>query len=307
MFLGGWFDDQEQLGAEAGYFFLASRNTNFAAGGDGSLTSPVIARPFFNAATGQQDASLVNYPAIGSNLPQDLVIAGSVHVGLSSQMQGAEINGTYALFKTRGFCLDGLAGVRYVFLRELLDVNENDQVGPSAGVLINTTINVHDHFGATNNFYGGQVGLKASLRHDSWEIDLIGKFAAGAMDQSVDINGSTQFIPLNGSSQVVPGGLLALSSNSGHYQRDVFTIVPEVTVQLRYHITTWLDATVGYSLIYLGSTVRPDQEVDTTINPGLVPTSLSHGVVSGQVGPVFAFHGTDFYAQGLNLGLTFQY
>jgi hypothetical protein len=186
-------------------------------------------------------------------------------------------------------------------------VNEHDQVGQAAGVLVDTTINVHDHFGTSNNFYGGQVGLKASLRRDNWEIDVIGKFAAGMMDQAVDIYGSTQFIPPSGPSQVVPGGLLALSSNSGHYQRDVFTIVPEVTVQLRYHITTWLDATVGYSLIYLGSTVRPDQEVDTTINPGLVPASLSYGTVTGQGGPFFAFHGTEFYAQGLNLGFTFQY
>jgi len=235
-FLGGWFNEEEQLGAEIGYFFLGSRNVNFSQGGDGSTTSPIIARPFFNAVTGQNDASLVSFPGLAG---------GALNIINASRMEGTEANAVSDLFQNREFCIQGLTGFRFVHLKEFLSIQEAIQVDPGAPVFPGEKIGLQDYFGATNYFYGGQVGLKATMRTDHWSIDVLSKVALGSMVEVVNINGATAITPAGGQPQIVPGGLLAQPSNSGQFQRSVFAVVPEVGVQLSYHITENIHATAG--------------------------------------------------------------
>jgi hypothetical protein len=296
-FLGGWFDCEEQYGAEAGYLFLASRDTGFFQAGDGSPTSPIIARPFLNALTQSNDASLVSFPGL---------IAGAIAVSNTSSLQGAEVNGLVNLYMTRGFRLDALAGMRFLYLTEALQVRESDLVQDGSPVLANTSITVLDRFKTTNNFYAGQVGFKAALRRDHWDFEVVGKLAAGSMNQQVGIHGATALVPLSGPAALFPAGFLALPSNSGDFHRDVFTFAPEVTLRFGYKCTEWLHLTAGYSFLYVDSVLRPGEQVDTTINPNQVPTSLTSGP-AGPARPAFAFHGTGFFAHGAAFGLLFQY
>ena len=297
-FLGGWFDAEERFGAEAGYFFLGSRDVGFNQAQSGGTGSAILARPFFNALATINDASLVAFPGL---------LGGALNITNASQMQGGEVNGVMSVLKNREYSLDALAGFRFVYLKEFLRIQENDQVKIGAPVFPGDLIGVEDYFGTTNKFYGGQVGFKASLRKDSWDINLVGKTAIGSMMEVVAIQGATVITPPTGSQSVSPAGLLALSSNSGLFHRNMFAVVPEVTVDVSYHITERIHATLGYSFMYLSKVARPGDQVDVTINTNLVPTSLGAGMAGGPTRPFFAFHGTDFYAQGGFVGLMFQY
>jgi hypothetical protein len=129
---------------------------------------------------------------------------------------------------------------------------------------------------------------------------LITKVALGPTQQMVNIQGSTL---VNGTTRL-EGGLLALSSNIGHYSRDVFTVVPEVGLNLGYQLTDHLRLFVGYNFLYWSSVVRPGNTVQRAINPNLLPGST---VMGGPDRPAFAFRGSDFWAQGVSFGLEFRY
>ncbi len=60
---------------------------------------------------------------------------------------------------------------------------------------------------------------------------------------------STTSIPGAGSA-TFDQGLLALDTNSGVYERDAFTIVPELDLSVMYNLCSKLSVSVGYSVIY---------------------------------------------------------
>jgi hypothetical protein len=104
---------------------------------------------------------------------------------------------------------------------------------------------------------------------------------------------------------VNPGGLLALSSNSGHFSRDRVSLVPEFGVNLGYQVTPHLRVFTGYTLLYWFDVVRAGDQVDLTINPNLLPPVT--GPVAGPFRPAPRFQTTDLWVQGLSAGLEFRF
>jgi hypothetical protein len=297
--LGYWFDDQQCWGAEGGYFFLGGRTTS-----QGFLPADdkVLAIPFFNLGTGLQDAGAVAYPGLAS---------GHVLVGVSNDLQGGEINLTTALLKTEHVRLEGLVGLRYLSLDEGLSIYQSStiNVAPSyAGVVIpnnGNIINVSDQFETRNRFFGGQLGARAEFRNERWTLEILTKVALGDSNETVNIHGSTTI-----NTQPVTAynaGFLALSSNSGQFSRNAFSVVPEINATLGFQLTDHIKLFAGYSFLYWTNVVRPGDQVDTAINPNLVPTSTTYGAAGGPNRPGFAFRTTDFFAHGVNMGLEFRY
>jgi hypothetical protein len=100
---------------------------------------------------------------------------------------------------------------------------------------------VIDSFSTINHFYGGQVGLVVDFSRGCWFLDFRGKLALGAISRVADINGSTTFLA-GGTPTIVPGGLFAQSTNSGHHTNAAFSVVPELGVRAGCHITSYLRA-----------------------------------------------------------------
>ena len=53
--------------------------------------------------------------------------------------------------------------------------------------------------------------------------------------------------------------------------------------------------------------VLPGDQINRTVNPGLVPTSQTFGTAGGPLQPSPIFQRTDFWAQGVNFGLEYRY
>jgi hypothetical protein len=129
----------------------------------------------------------------------------------------------------------------------------------------------------------------------------LGKLALGNMEQIVKVRGQTTISnALTGNGQYV-GGLLAQRTNIGEYQRDVFAVAPELGITLGCQLTRHWQATCGYSFLYLSRVARPGQQIDLDVNPDLLPPEYSP--FAGLERPEFTFRDTDFWAQGLNVGL----
>jgi hypothetical protein len=282
---GIWCDDCHDLGFEGVFFFLGQQTTHETVASNGI---PVLARPFFNASTGMEDSELIAFPN---------VLSGGAIVTQMTRLLGAEANLRSNL--CRGCCtnVDFLAGFRFIALDEDLGINEA-LATPTGGSFL-----VADGFNTRNRFYGGQVGLDAEVRRGHWFLDVKTKIALGSNNEVVNIGGNTVITdPVRGQS-ALSGGLLALSSNSGRFSREMFAVAPEATVNIGYQLTSNLRAYVGYNFLYLSNVVRPGDQIDRTINPNLIPPPMP----SLPVRPAFVFKGSDFWAQGLTFGLEFRY
>src|SRR5439155_11897083 len=101
-----------------------------------------------------------------------------------------------------------------------------------------TRVTVTDQFQTRNRFNGGQVGYAAERIWDRFSLDGRASIALGDTSQTLDIAGAqTRLRPGMAAPDVFAGGLLATGPNLGHFTRDRFSVVPEVSINAGYWIT----------------------------------------------------------------------
>jgi hypothetical protein len=243
-----------------------------------------------DATTGLQSVELVAAPG---------VLAGSVTASTSSQFYGAEANLRRNIFCGCDWYVDALVGFRYLGLKESVSVDENlTVILPSGGGFL-----VHDRFGTQNNFYGTQLGTYGEYRFGRFSVGLKTAVALGTTQQIVDISGRTTISSPGSAPTTFPGGLLAQTTNIGRHTRDVFGVVPEVGLNLGYQCTDHIRVFAGYNFIYWNSVARPGNQIDTAVNPALLPPPVG----GGPNRPAFHFNGSEFWAQGITFGVEFRW
>jgi hypothetical protein len=259
----------------------------------------VLARPFFDINDGVNTAELTAFP--GSEI-------GRVDVTSTSRLWGSELNYRCNLCCGCFTRLDFLGGLRFAQLTESLNINESvvltgaNPLNLPAG----TMAAVSDHFGTRNEFFGGQVGLDANFHYCNWSVDLLGKIALGDTYQVININGSQVVINPASGTNFFPGGLLALPSNSGRFTGNRFSVLPELGIKLGYNVTDNLKLTVGYTAMYWSNVVRPGDQIDPVLNINQIP-NFSRSPIAGVASPIVPFKETAFWAEGLTLGLEYNY
>jgi hypothetical protein len=282
------------LGLEGTYFFLGTRTDTFLASGSGAPGTAVIGRPFVDANTGQELAFAVAAPHLFS---------GSVAVAYSARMQGAELNGVGTVHSTSRMQLDGLIGFRYLELDE--GVNVAEELTP---LTVPVRYSFADQFDGHNRFYGGQLGARFDMRRAGFFANFLGKVALGESYEVTRIGGVTVTTPTGGVSSPQPGGLLALSTNSGRFVREAFAVVPELGIKLGYHMSDHARFFVGYTFVYLSDVTRPGDQIDRVVNVSQVPlANPAGGPLTGVPRPEAPMHSSDFWTHGLSLGMEFRY
>jgi Putative beta barrel porin-7 (BBP7) len=295
---GMWLDDCHTHGIEFRYFELFPRSEDFNAG---SPSVPVIGRPFVDVTGGLPGVGDVEFAAFPG------LATGSIHIHQDTRLRGAEANYICNLCCCCERRFDVFAGFRYLELRDHLDIDEDVLVGPNAPAFAGSRILVSDHFATRNTFYGGQVGASAEFWRDRWFVNGRASIALGSTHQVVDIAGSTTIIAPSGATTVEQGGLLALSSNIGHYHRDRFSWAPELGFNVGRQITDNLRVFVGYNFLYWSNVVRAGEQIDPVLNRHLIPTSSTFGTPGGPARPAFSFHDSDIWAHGINIGVELRF
>jgi hypothetical protein len=287
-----WHD----VGFETTFFFLGENNHTSVFASPGF---PGIYRPFTDAVTGLNNAEFVAFPG---------VVSGATSVNYRTNFWGGEANLRYPLFCGCNWKLDLLGGFRFIDLDESLQMDESVTflvASPANGVNAGDNIQVSDHFGTINHFYGGQVGANVEGRVGRWIFGGTAKVALGDMHEVVNISGATLFSPAAGGASTAVGGLLAQPTNIGTFHQDHFAVVPDIGLKLGYQVTDHLRAYVGYDFMYLSSVVRPGDQVDVAVNTSQLPVQGAKSVLVGTPRPEVLFRQTSFFANGINAG--FQY
>ncbi len=295
---GAWLNSCKTIGIEASYFFIAPNSTNASTSTDGTPGSPNIGAPFIDATTGNE-AFLFG----GGGAIPGVVIPADANLRIGNRLQGAEFNFIGRLGSREAWTITGLAGFRYLNFHEDLTFSVGGSV-PALGV----NIARQDNFGAANNFYGGQIGIRGEYQMGRFFVMGGAKVALGSMNQVVTINGETNLSDPNGAAGgtvlAASGGIFAQSTNIGSYSRNVFAVVPECEFKLGYNITRSLSATVGYNFLFVSDVARPGTAIDRNLNFTQAPPG---GILVGTPAPTFSFSNSDFWAQGVSVGLQFKY
>jgi hypothetical protein len=306
--IGYWFNDCHTSGIEGEYLGLEDGNDDFRIWSPGT---PVISRPFFDLA-GNPRVELVAYPVTGPLAPP---IAGSVSVNARTDFQTAALRGRWEWFGEGSFCepgdcslcqcgrrVDITLGYRYLQLNDNLGIREEltttnyGDADPNA----NGSFLLQDSFATRNQFHGGELGLDFQTRRGRWTFEVDPKIALGSNQETVVINGSTTITNAAGVATTYPGGLLALTSNIGQYQRNVFAVVPQASFKLGYQLTPRLRVTTAYDFLYWSRVVRAGNQIDLTVDEaGIAPPTGT------PTRPTFAFQESGFWAQGFSFGLDY--
>jgi len=303
--VGCFLGSDNRYSVEFDGFWRGSSTPSFYAASD-ARGNPVIARPIFNIADGanREAAFLTSFPAL---------FEGSTQIQTRSQLAGFELNGRYHLYWWERLHADALLGFRYLNLTERTQFNDRlrplvDKQLTFRGAIVNppNSISDEDIFSTNNQFFGGQIGARASWETGRFSLDGFAKLAFGVSQQQVTIDGSTTLITPTGT-QTVQGGILAQKSNIGTYNRSAFTVVPELGFNLGVAVTEQVHVRLGYSILLWDRVARPTSQIDHNVNTGQVPSSPNFGLTTGPNAPVFQSHDEFFWNHFFNVGMELRY
>lgn len=299
-FSGGLWG-QRGLGIEASGFLLERRSTGFSTQSDLSGT-PLLGRPFFNPLEDAENNFIDSIPG---------AVAGAIDVTSSLRLWGWEASAAAALPGNGSVFL----GYRTLDLRETLQLSDTlfalvDDTITFRGAFVDagSVVADFDRFGTHNRFHGVQLGGRYEWCRGILTLGVLGKVGLGWTRQTVRIEGASALLSPGGGVALAPGGLLAQTTNIGHYTDDDFAVVPELGVHANLQLTPRLRARLGYNFLYWSSVVRPGDQIDRVVNPRLAPTAQDFTVPAGLPRrPAFSFERSDFWAHGVDLGfeLTF--
>ncbi|MFM8283463.1 MAG: BBP7 family outer membrane beta-barrel protein [Planctomycetaceae bacterium] len=306
--VGVWFDPRQLDGIEASYLELALARPGVVVGNaDGAL----LARPYVDSVTGAQAALVVPFPGA---VPADpALLAQSIQAGETSLFNGAEVLLRHSLVCDLFHRRYVVGGYRYFGLIDRLGVSQTNIISTGTpGGFPQLSVGSVDQFNVVNQFHGGEFGLIERWWHHRWGLQATGKVGFGATGIGTSINGLTQATQTvqnadgTTTSTLVsstPGGVLAQPTNSGSTWSSVFAAVGEVGVAVDYGILPQLRCSVGYTCIWWSQVARAGEQVDPAVNPSQFPP----GTLVGPPAPTFQLRTTDFWAQGLTLGLEYVF
>lgn len=291
-------EDQYFSGADVSYFFLPTESKKHSVFSSGLPGSPYLSVPYFNTLTASESSTPVAAPGL---------YQGDADLKVANSMQGVEVYSWNTLVTGDMFAFNWGLGFRYWNFDEHLTLCVNSPALNVPGEIYK----VKDQFHAENNFYGGQIGVGTNWSYQGFIFKAKGTIALGSMKEELTIKG--KFVTNNfngiGAPQTFSGGYFALPSNIGHHKRSCFAILPEVNLNVSYFVSdSWL-LKAGYSFLYVNKVLSAGKQINRNINPS--QSSLYEFTATptliGEASPKASLKNESFWAQGLNVGVEFNF
>ncbi len=293
--VGYWFDNCRRIGAEVNYLFLSKESKKYTVSSDAN-GSPSRFVPYFDVQTGLEALNPISTPGL---------YRGFASLKIDNWIQGTEVN-IVGSFPSNGCNMKfgWLAGFRWWNFNEHLKFFvDSPLVSPPS------IYNYNDTFKVKNNFYGGQIGGSFDYCYCNFFINLRGKVALGSMYQENTIDGSFTTNQFTGVPETFVGGFFALPTNIGHHKKTRFSVLPELNANLGYQITNYCSIKLGYSVMYVSNVLWAGKQIDRNLNPSQSANIVytPNPVLVGESSPKVRNKSECFWAQGLNVGLEFQF
>lgn len=292
--VGYGFNDQ--WGLDSSVFYIPKRSVSGSVSSSGAPGSKLLLIPLLDAVTGDDNSQAVSFPGI---------YAGQARFELSNELLGSDLNVTMRVASGSNWRVEALGGFKYLRLHEtFLFTTDSPNVPPFPVDVYSTT----DRFEATNNFFGAQLGVRGKVDWGSMFLNGVVKVGLGVMRQTLGISGTLTTNDFNnfGTPITYPGGgYFATPTNVGEKTRNEFGVVPEVGLNFGYRFTPWMSVVVGYTFLYANTVLRAPNQLPKSVNYSSFNAPPTFP--AGPQEPSFRYKSSDFWAQGLNAGLSFRF
>jgi hypothetical protein len=285
--LGVWLDPCAFRGVGARLWALGESTANLNLD---SESVPILARPFDNTYPGIADADVVAFPGNSS---------GGISIQNTSRVLGGDVLFRRMLMEDCGRRFDLIAGYQFARIDTDLLIQSHRTVVSTGGSLpFGTTLDMFDAFDTENTYNAGAIGFLCEVDRGDLSWGILAKVGLGNMRQRGRISGQTVTTVPQQPTETTDQGLLALGTNIGLHERDVFSVSPEIGLNVTYRLNDCVSVSAGYSFLYWSHVLQPTNAIDTTINP----TQIT-GRLVGPPRPAFGDQDTDFHVHGLNFGV----
>ena len=310
--LSAGYDLDPSYGVAIGATALDERTLNTFLGSD-AAGRPVLYRPFVNLTTNNINGGFfIAFPGQA---------AGEFLMRNSSEFDGFNFDFVSHVANDGSFKVDLLAGFRSLMLKEQLSINDNYlNIPPNGGagfgaffggkpLVIGDSVATFDKFHTRSTFYGGHVGVQSEYQVGGLTVIGNGSIGVGDTNQIVEIAGSSTLTKgATGVKSSLPGGTLALPSNSGRLEHNELSFVPELGVKLAYDFTPGFRAFLGYDFLYWTHVARPGDQIRLVVNDTQSPQSPRFNpALPAPNPPPPGPDRANFYLMGLNAGVTFRF
>ena len=174
------------------------------------------------------------------------------------------------------YSVEVMGGFRYLNMNENISLFRSttffSDLGafPTFAGFADNRITEAESFQAHDDFFGGQVGVRANAYFSPVTLTGSAKLAFGATAESLSIAGQTVRTLAGGQQIVFPGGVLAHPGTTGHFDRTHFAYVPELGLTASVPVLDCLTLSGGFSALYWSHLVRPGDQISRPTSSQLV-------------------------------------
>jgi hypothetical protein len=279
---GTYLNPAQTIGIGDRFFGLGRDSSEFRVA---SNDVPVLAVPFHDFNANANDALLIAYPGLRT---------GNISVIGSSSLVGNDVYTKILLCRDCINRWDFITGWNWTRIGDDVALRTRTTIISDPTLPAGTVLTTLDQFRTTNNFNGGILGLQWQRNCGYWTTQMLGRMSIGNMHEVILVSGQSA---VNGTVSATPGGVLTAASNIGRRARNEFTAITEVGLNLGYRFAPCTTLNVGYTFMYFNDVLSPANNIDTGV--GTASTGLVH--------PAVLFRHSDFWVQGLNLGITKEF
>lgn len=265
---GLWLNRDRTFAVDGGAVYLSPGVDRFEFA---SLGSPELSRPV-RTLTGSGSDSLAQ--------PGE---TGWFAAEWATRFVSADINVRRIFYRDSVFQLAAAAGYRFAYLAEDLSLESSHVTG--AGLT-----QFEDLIGVKNQFHGGQLSLAGGAWWRGWSVDAAGKVGFGVVFANSTLTGNSL-----GNDQAPPGGFLVRPANAGRRSDANFGVLSVASITIGRQVLTFGKVFAGYTIHYLTGVTRPGDQIDAGDPTG---TGLALRRGNGT---------TDFWVQGVNVGMEWSY
>src|SRR5262249_17255125 len=95
-------------------------------------------------------------------------------------------------------------------------------------------------------------------------------------------------------------------ANIGKLTKNEVSVVPQLGVNIGYQLTENIQIFGGYTFLYWTHVVRPGDQIDTVLDVNRIP-NFGTAPTATSVRPLVTFNQTDFWVQGVSIGVAFSW
>lgn len=296
-FQGGiWLDTEQSRGVDFHYLGLESLGQFLQ---QHSYGDPILARPLVDATNRQQAANLAAFPG---------TISGTLAASVRSEgLYGWGTNLRYNIAESCSCCggrerLDLVIGYRNANLSDEVRVRE---FLASPLFAAGTQLLLEDYFATRNIFHGANLGMRYEKQKAFARLNVFANVALGSTESRTVVAGRTRVTAPGTPAFDSAGGLLALSSNSGHRSQSEFTALFDMGFDAGIRVHQQFELHLGYTFLFWPDVQRAGDQIDTAVNPNLLPPPVPGAGAPAR--PAVRNKSTHFWAQGISFGFEYRY